>query len=164
MRFSLTWSLLLVLRPVTHYKPTSYFYGYRTTLHPIYPWCCPLSSPSHPWRCWKCSQTRSFQCAWRQGYGGEHWSSNKEARKRYFALLNYRSNQNQGTSAYLIGDQRQCHCIILQHHAILHQKDAGVQHFFQLYQQRNIFCSFCTYDYVVRNDDDSKKRSFTSVS
>jgi len=31
--FSLTRSLLLVLRPVTHHKPTPYFYGYRTALH-----------------------------------------------------------------------------------------------------------------------------------
>jgi hypothetical protein len=67
------------------------------------------------------------------------------------------------TSAYLIGDQTQCHRTLIQHHAILQQKDAGVQHPFQLYQQRNPFCSFCTCDSVVRNDGDSKKKSFTFV-
>ena len=32
MRFSLTRSLLLVLRPVTHHKPTPYFYGYNINI------------------------------------------------------------------------------------------------------------------------------------
>jgi hypothetical protein len=35
----------------------------------------------------------------------------------------------------------------------------GMQHPFQLYQQRNLFCSFCTCDYVARNDGDSKKKA-----
>ena len=64
----------------------------------------------------------------------EDWSSNKKAPKRYFVLPNYGSNQNQRTSAYLIGDQTQCHRTLIQHHAILHQKDAGVQHPYQLCQ------------------------------
>jgi len=126
-----------------------------------------LSSPSYPWRCWKCSQTCSFQYAWRQGYGEADWSSNKEAPKRYFALPNYRSNQNHETFAYLIADQTQCHRTLIQHHAILHQKDVDMQHPFQLCQQRNLFCSFCTYDSMARNDDDSKKKAlplFVSVN
>jgi len=59
---------------------------------------------------------------------------------------------------YLIRDQIQCHRTLTQHQAILHRKDAGVQHPFQLYQQRNHFCSFCTYDSAARNDGDSKKK------
>ena len=90
----------------------------------------------------KCSQTRSFQCALRQGYDREDWSSNKEAPKRYFASPNYGSNQNHETFAYLIGNQTQCHRTLTQHHAILHQKDAAVQHHFQLCQQRNHFFFF----------------------
>jgi len=39
----------------------------------------------------------------------------------------------------------------------------GMQHPFQLCQQRNLLCSFFTYDYVARNDGDSKKKSFTFV-
>ena len=105
----------------------------------------------------KCSQTRSFQCAWRQGYGGEDWSSNKEAPKIYFASPSYGSNQNQETSTYLIGDQTQFHRTLTQHQTILHRKDTGVQHYFQLCQQRNPSCSFCTYDSAARSDDDSQK-------
>jgi hypothetical protein len=44
----------------------------------------------------------------------------------------------------------------------------GVQHPFQLCQQRNLFCSFCTCDYVARNGIDSKKEEvlppFVSVN
>jgi hypothetical protein len=44
----------------------------------------------------------------------------------------------------------------------------GVQHPFQLCQQRNLFCSLCTCDYVTRNDSDSKKEEvlplFVSVN
>jgi len=62
--------------------------------------------------------------------------------KKYFALPNCGSNKNQETFAYLIGNQTQCHRTLIQHHAILHEKDAGMQHPFQLYQQRNHFYSF----------------------
>ena len=58
----------------------------------------------------------------------------------------------------MIEDQTKCHRNLIQHHAILHQKDSGMQHPFQLCQQRNLFCSLCTCDYVVRNDGDSKKK------
>jgi hypothetical protein len=68
------------------------------------------------------------------------------------------SNQNHKTSAYMIEDQTQYHRTLIQHHAILHQKDAGMQHPFQLCQQRNLFSFFCTCEYVARNDSDSKKR------
>jgi len=72
-----------------------------------------------------------------------------------FASPNYGSNQNQETSAYLIGDQTQFHRTLTQHQTILHQKDAGVQHHFQLCQQRN---PFCTCGYMARNDGDSQKK------
>jgi len=67
-----------------------------------------------------------------QGYGGGDWSSNKEAPRKYFALPSCRSNQNQESSAYQIENQTQCHRTLIQHHAILHQKGAGVQQHFQL--------------------------------
>ena len=52
----------------------------------------------------------------------------------------------------------------IQLHAILHQKDTRRQHHFQLYQQRNLLCSFYTCDSLVKNNGDSKKqRSFTSI-
>ena len=64
-----------------------------------------------------------------KGYGGEDWSSNKEAPKIYFASPSYGSNQNQETSASLIGDQTQCHHTLKQHQAILHRKDGGATSF-----------------------------------
>jgi hypothetical protein len=43
-----------------------------------------------------------------------------------------------------------------------------MQHPFQLCQQKNLFCSFYTCDYVARNDGDSKKEEalplFVSVN
>ena len=61
-----------------------------------------------------------FLCVWSQGYGGGNWSSNKKAPRKYFALPNCGSNQNQETSAYRIGNQTQCHHTLTPHHAIFH--------------------------------------------
>jgi len=47
---------------------------------------------------------------------------------------------------------------LTQHQTILYRKDAGVQHPFQLFQQRNHLCSFYTCDSATRNDGDSKKK------
>ena len=41
--------------------------------------------------------------------------------------------------------------------------DAGVQHPFQLCQQKNPLCSFCNYDLMARNDDDSKKKEVLTL-
>ena len=38
------------------------------------------------------------------------------------------------TSAYQNENQTQCHYTLIQHHAILYQKDVGVQHPFKLCQ------------------------------
>jgi len=89
-------------------------------------------------------------------------SSNKEAPKIYFASPSYRSNQNQETSTYLIGDQTQCHCTLKQHQAILHWKDAGVQHPFQLCHQEILSVLSVP---VIRRQEATvtvKKRNFTS--
>jgi len=65
-------------------------------------------------------------------------------------------------------NQTQCHRTLTQHQTILHRKDAGVQHPFQLCQQRNHFCSFYTCDSVATNDGNSKKKQalppFVSVN
>jgi len=55
------------------------------------------------------------------------------------------------TSAYQSENQTQCHRTLIQHHAILHQKDAGVQYSFQLCQQRKLLYYLCTCDLLARN-------------
>jgi hypothetical protein len=73
------------------------------------------------------------------------------------------SNQNHKTSAYMIEDQTQYHRTLIQHHAILHQKDAGMQHPFQLCQQRNLFSFFVPVIMWQEMTVTVKKESFTSI-
>ena len=115
-----------------------------------------MSFPLRPWLCWKCSQT--FLCAWHQGYGKGDWSSNKKVPRKYFALPNCGSNQNQKTSTYRIGNQTQYHRTLTSRHTILHQKYTGVQHPFQLSQQKKSFMFFL-YPWSI-----SKKRRCCDVT
>jgi recombinational DNA repair protein RecR len=60
-------------------------------------------------------------------------------------------------------NQTQCHHSLTPHHKILHKKESGVQHPFQLCQQKNHICSFCIYDSLARNAGGNKKKYFTLV-
>jgi hypothetical protein len=45
-------------------------------------------------------------------------------------------------------------------HTIPHPKEVGVQHLFQLCQQKSLLCFFCICDPLVRTACDSEKKMF----
>jgi len=83
--------------------------------------------------------------------------------RKYFALLNCGSNQNQETFGYWIENQTQCHHTPITCHTILHPTVATIQYRFQLCQYRSPFCSFYTCDPLGRTACGNKKRCFIAI-
>jgi len=127
-----------------------------------------LSSPSHSWRCWKCSQTRFFNVHDVNVMAEKIGLPIKKLPKD--TSLHPIMGQTKTRKLLLTWLETKHNVTVLWHNIkqFFTEKMRGGQHPFQLYQQRNHFCSFYTCDSAGTNDGDSKKKEvlplFVSVN